>query len=187
MTTQTEREPPRSLSGRLRQLPDHVRSLAAPRGATDVPPWFGRLREVVALSLASPARRLAELGQRAFLEYGCPACHQLGTTSRRASELIVRGLGNRATAQAYEEARGLCLRDLPLALRYGPEPDARRLLLRTARVRLEVLGWEIEELRRKEAWTARHEPKGLESSAAERLAAQVSGVDSDECSLIGLE
>jgi hypothetical protein len=137
--------------------------------------WGRRLWSALASALRSPQQRLADLCRVGLRSRPCPACRSVNTIANRTAELLVRGLTDTETRRLYDQSAGICFRDLVLTLRICPDSDGLRLLVQQARVRLEVLQWELEEMQRKEAWDVRHEPKAGEQGAWRRAVEQWSG------------
>lgn len=182
-------EPPRSLARRVETVPAHLRRIAAARGAPR--PGLGALWRCLGpalrAALESPERRLADLRQVALRTSDCPACRHLRTIAARTCDLLARSLADPATASRYQQSSGVCFRDLPLALSACRDAEQVKALARAARVRLEVLQWELEEAMRKEDWSVRYEAKSTEQAAWERAVGQVSGAHPSDWTMLGLD
>ena len=124
----------------------------------------------------SKASLLAELRQQSLRESPCPACRCVETARDRTCDLLVRSLRDPDTRSAYGQGSGICFRHLPRALEFTDDEETSRFLLRTQKVRLSILAWELEECSRKRDWSVRYEPKGPEHSAGFRAAAYYSGI-----------
>lgn len=101
----------------------------------------------------------------------CPACRAERTAELRQVQLLDAALTLPVVQRAYENAHGLCVRHA-LGLAGG---TAGQLVRRAVDGRVAVLRWELEEIRRKYAWTCRHEPVGPEHDAWLRALVQVDG------------
>jgi hypothetical protein len=117
----------------------------------------------------------------------CPACWHLGTVAGRTADLLARALADAPTRQVYLQSAGVCLRDLPLVVRWGRDAEPVRTLLHAGRVHLEIVQWELEEFGRKRNWSVRHEVKGPEQSAWWRAVGQVTGSCARAGRLFGLD
>ena len=132
---------------------------------------FGSLRTAL-----RPGRHVLREVRERYLRGGdCPACRYLDTVAERTVDLLVRGLGDPATLDAYEASSGVCFRHLPRLVRAATSPQAASHILRVQRVRLEVLQWELAEFDRKQNWAVRYEPLGPEGDACRRAANHYSG------------
>ncbi|HLQ32096.1 MAG TPA: hypothetical protein VK457_05370 [Chloroflexota bacterium] len=130
----------------------------------------------LASAFEPPSSRLAGLRQRYLRRRECPACRARNSARQRLAELIALAMSDPATRDAYEHSAGLCYRHLPLACGAARDQEQLRALSSTARSRLEILQWELDEVLRKESWSVRYEPRRGEVSAWRRTAAQVSGL-----------
>jgi hypothetical protein len=165
--------------------PDVATSIAGAQAVA----WHGRVERfdemareparaperVVDRVLGRAARaRVATLGpgRAMLLRPGrCRACMAARTVERRETDLLEVLLGDTRVADRYRTAHGLCLRHVR-GLGTGAAADLARA---TAAVRIETLGWELEELLRKAAWDFRHEPAGPEQTASRRVLAALDG------------
>lgn len=138
------------------------------------PPRGERLRAALEEALRPQARGVRDRARRALRPEPCPACGAAATARERTAALIAASIGHPVVRTAYEEGDGLCLRHLPSALAQSRPEDA-LVLIRAARVRLAVLGWELEEFLRKQSWGARFEGAGPEGGAWHRAAEFLSG------------
>lgn len=139
------------------------------------PPRQGeRLRAALGEAFRPEARGVRDRARRALRPEPCPACGAAATARDRTAALIAASVGHPGVRRAYEEGDGLCLRHLPSALAQS-RPEEALVLLRAARVRLAVLGWELEESLRKQSWGARFEGAGPEGGAWHRAAEFLSG------------
>lgn len=127
-------------------------------------------------ALRSPRRTTRTNADRAFRCAPCPVCHAAETARERTLSLIAASLGDPGVEQAYKAGDGVCWRHLPGAVTRAQSSEA-ALALHTARVRLAVLNWELEEYLRKQSWDTRHEARGPEGGAWQRAARLLSGVD----------
>ncbi len=117
---------------------------------------------------------VAEAVQRALRPlHACPACRARAVAEQRRQELLDAALVLPAPRAAYESGHGLCLRHL---LHADPEARAtRQVARRVIDARLGVIAWELEEIRRRFAWDARHEHPGPEQDAWLRGMSQIDG------------
>ncbi len=180
-------QPPASRIGRLLGIPASLRRFHADSSETQPFRTQGGYGGAVRAALESPARRLAKLRGPALRRNRCPACGHLHTVADRTSDLLVRALTDPSTSSCYQQSSGLCFRDLPLAVSLCQEASQAGLLARTARVRLEVLQWELSEVQRKVNWWLRYEPKANEQSAWSRAVSQVTGACLGSGVLVGLD
>jgi hypothetical protein len=101
----------------------------------------------------------------------CPACRARHTAEQRQLDLLEAALTQIPVRTIYEASHGLCVHHT-LRLNAGaPEQTARRV----AGGRVAVLAWEVGEIRRKYAWSCRHELPGPESDAWLRGLVQLDG------------
>lgn len=101
----------------------------------------------------------------------CPACRAVATAVDRLLELLAAALPDAGLRQQLEAGHGLCVVHAPaLAAKSG---DA--LPLTVLRARLQVLGWELAESRRKREWWTRHERQGSEMGAWRRAPTHLVG------------
>ena len=138
---------------------------------------LGRVREAVP-SLPRPGRRrrgdpaAAEEIQRLLGPlHPCPACRARATAEQRQAQLLDAAMALPQIRATYETGHGVCMRHLSPAADGG----AAQVMRRVADARLAVLHWELDEIRRKYAWDARHEPPGPEQHAWLRGLAQLDG------------
>jgi hypothetical protein len=101
----------------------------------------------------------------------CPACRARNTAERRQLELFDAGLALTPVRTAYENSHGLCVHHALRLSASTPSQTARGL----AEARVAVLAWELGELRRKYAWSCRHELPGPERDAWLRGLVQIDG------------
>lgn len=127
-------------------------------------------------ALRSQRRTARTNADRAFRCAPCPVCQAAETARERTLSLITASLGDPGVQQAYNAGDGVCWRHLPGAVTRARSSEA-ALILHTARVRLSVLNWELEEYLRKQSWDTRHEARGPEGGAWQRAARLLSGVD----------
>lgn len=166
------REPSANVFRRLAAAARKDRAIRPPpfwRRYLSVPP--GRC---LSAALESPTRKLARLRDVAFRRAECPACHHLESVSHRMSALMVRALDDRNARGSYLQSSGVCLRHLPLVLSSCQSRPA-RTVIDAARVRLEILRWELDESLRKLNWSVRYESKGHEQTAWARAVEQAVG------------
>ncbi len=182
------RKPPIHWWDRLTTIPGHVRRIATERGVGQMRIWnvWTHLGPAMGDAMAPPDRVLAGLRTRQLRRGECPACHHLATVASRTCELLARSLADPTTLDRYQRSTGVCYRDLALALRFCRATEQAQSLARLARVRLEVLEWELQEALRKDAWDVRYEPKGPEQSAWRRAVEHVSGSHLTDSALLGL-
>ncbi|HZD37279.1 MAG TPA: hypothetical protein VE664_01435, partial [Actinomycetes bacterium] len=132
--------------------------------------WTRRARAAVAAFLGSRSRA-REAALAGLQAPWCRVCHAVAEDARSAAGLLLAALGDGPTARRYQASHGLCVRhvlDLWADARAAP---ARAVLLG----RLDVLGWELAEADRKQAWALRYQPTGPEADAWLRAAAIVDG------------
>ncbi len=165
-----ERRPPESPFVRLLDLPEQLR-----RTGDGGRSGWRRWRPALAAVLEPPERRLGRLRDRALNRPPCPACRHAAAAVERWSQLLAAALDDPGTARRYARSHGVCLRHLPAVLGRCRGSSAAGLLLRSMRVRLELLAWELEEAQRKAGWDLRHEPAGGERTAWRRAASLASG------------
>lgn len=104
----------------------------------------------------------------------CALCDHLETVRRRSLELLGILLRETDARQALERGLGLCARHaLPAVAALGK--DRSRVLAAALRVKYQIMVWELNEMLRKSAWTARPEPEGSERSSWRRAVALVCG------------
>jgi hypothetical protein len=101
----------------------------------------------------------------------CRACSTGTIAERRALELLGIALELPELTAAYERGHGLCARHA-VQLSPGASHD---LAARHAGTRLRLIAWELDEARRKSAWSCRHEPAGPELTAWLRAPSQIDG------------
>jgi hypothetical protein len=130
----------------------------------------------VAAVIESPRVRLDALRAIAFRTDRCEACTHVHTVTWRRLELILRALEDPVGRKAYHAGSGLCLRHCIEAVNLAEAPAALAELLSAQIARLRILEWELEESSRKDNWSVRYEPRGLESDAWRRAAHQFCGV-----------
>jgi hypothetical protein len=97
----------------------------------------------------------------------CPACRAANTVERRESELLAVTLGDHRVAHRYVRSHGLCV--------WHALGTTASIVRDVAAVRLETIGWELEESLRKTGWDFRHEPQGPEADAWRRAPALLDG------------
>ncbi|MGQ9699777.1 MAG: hypothetical protein ACUVQS_01710 [Candidatus Bipolaricaulaceae bacterium] len=135
-----------------------------------------RLLAALKEALVPPRWAVAAHRERELRTSPCPLCRHLAVVAERTCDLLVRGLGDPAVRAAYEGGSGLCMRHLPLALSLARRAAEAAVLVHTARVRLEMVEWELEEFLRKQNWLVRYELTGVEGGAWQRAVALLSGV-----------
>lgn len=101
----------------------------------------------------------------------CPACRARSIAEARQLELLGAALALAPVRTPYERGHGLCVRH---ALRLTSKFDA-KMAWRLVDDRVAVLRWEVEEIRRKQAWACRHERVGPEHDAWLRALVQIDG------------
>jgi hypothetical protein len=126
--------------------------------------------------LESPQDRLDALRTIAFRSDLCHACLHIHTTTKRSLDLILRLLEDPLGRKAYHNGWGLCLHHCIEAAKLAEVPSALDELLSAQIARLRILEWELQEASRKDNWSVRYEPKGLESAVWRRAAYQFCGV-----------
>lgn len=132
--------------------------------------WTRRAQAAVGAFLGS-RRRAREAALAGLPPPWCRVCHAVGEDARSAAGLLLAALGDGPTARRYQASHGLCVRHV-LDLQADPRAaPARAVLL----ARLDVLGWELVEAERKQAWALRYQPTGPEAGAWLRAAAMVDG------------
>jgi hypothetical protein len=91
----------------------------------------------------------------------CPACRAADTATESRLALLTAALPDAAFRSALAAGHGLCATHAPaLTARSGD-----RLPSEVLRGRLQLLGWELAEIRRKREWWTRHERQGREMGA----------------------
>jgi len=104
-------------------------------------------------------------------EHYCPACHARNEIERSQLSLAVAALALSAVRERYVRSHGLCVKHAVQARSSG----VGQLIVAHAGACLDVLGWELEERGRKDAWACRHETSGPERDAWLRAMAHVDG------------
>lgn len=95
----------------------------------------------------------------------CPACQAEATAAERPHLLLLATLADPSVRSSYDRSTGLCPTHLSHALSLARRAEEPTVLVKGARVRLEVLAWELEEYLRKRSWTVRYEEEGPEGTA----------------------
>lgn len=95
----------------------------------------------------------------------CPACGAERTVTERTATLLLSSLGDPSVRASYERGQGLCPDHLALAVALAEGQEEALGLARIARVRFQVLAWELEEYLRKQSWSVRYEEPGPEETA----------------------
>jgi hypothetical protein len=126
-------------------------------------------------ALKPPKRILPELRDPVLRTRSCPVCVYLKTTAARSCDLLARGIADPDTLRVYQRSSGLCFRHLPEAPSFFRDPVELRALVRDQRTRLELLQWELQEFQRKQNWTLRYEPNGVEGTAWRRAVDKYTG------------
>jgi hypothetical protein len=101
----------------------------------------------------------------------CPACRSADTATERLLALLAAALPDAGLRRALESGHGLCVEHAPALTAASGDP----LPLTVLRARLQVLGWELAESRRKREWWTRHERQGSEMSAWRRAPTHLVG------------
>lgn len=169
-------KPPERLLTRLAEIPDRVREKRAASDEQRRQTLRSELWTALVKASKPPEKILPELREPAFRVHHCPACRCLETAAARTCDLISRALADPETLRIYQKSDGICFRHLPRTVGFSTDPAALDALLRTQKVRLEMLQWEIREYQRKQSWTLRHEPKGPEQTVSRRSATRYTGV-----------
>jgi hypothetical protein len=125
--------------------------------------------------LESPETRLKSIRSVDLQLHPCQACTHLSTVTHRTLELILRAADDPFTREVYGEKAGICLRHAIQAARVADDPAKLSFVLKTEETRLRILEWELQEHSRKENWSVRYEPAGVEASAWMRAAYQLCG------------
>lgn len=94
---------------------------------------------------------------------------------RRAWGMCERHAFGFVAVEAAFRSRFLRVKHLAGALAADPPPATRALLVEVESARLAVLGWELEEARRKSAWQFRPEQRGAEQTAWRRALLRCAG------------
>ena len=105
----------------------------------------------------------------------CPVCRASEIATERALDLLLRLLDQPHLRARYERGFGLCLRHFARALAMEPGPEARSCLIASEAAQLRLLHWELEEYRRKMAWSTRWEERAQEQQAPRKAIARFSG------------
>jgi hypothetical protein len=101
----------------------------------------------------------------------CPACRARNTAEQRQLDLLDAALSLTSVRATYERSHGLCVHHTSQLTAGASAQTARRV----ADGRVAVLAWEVAEIRRKYAWSCRHEPPGPEADAWLRGLVQIDG------------
>jgi hypothetical protein len=112
-----------------------------------------------------PGESVAAAVRSALRPPECPACRTMATAALRTTRLIEAILLSAAGQEQYLRSGGLCLRHLELLT---PHSEPGSVALERAAARVALAGWELEESRRKNAWSSRFEPGGPEGTAWRR-------------------
>ena len=152
-------------------------------------PLVGHRREGPSLAnvvreCLGPGDAVAESVRNAVRPSECAACRAMATAVRRTLQLVAATLLSATGRELYLRSDGLCLRHLEAASFAG---EAGRAAVERARARVALVDWELEETRRKTAWSSRFEPGGPEGGAWRRAAVLAVGSACDERELLAPE
>lgn len=143
----------------LEVLDDTAALQVADRERDNLTKRIERLRTAIATSGPRGVRSGVEAFHRSGRE--CSACKAHRTAAARTSALIAASATDRRTRDRLSTSHGLCVVHAPgIAAAAGDSLPAEVL-----RARLRMIGWELEESRRKRSWWTRHEPQGPEMSS----------------------
>ncbi len=101
----------------------------------------------------------------------CPACRSADIADERRIDLFAAALPDPAFRQALAAGHGLCVVHGPALASRAEDALPREVL----RARLQLLGWELAETRRKGEWWTRHERQGREMGAWRRAPTLLAG------------
>jgi hypothetical protein len=125
--------------------------------------------ERLAAGMSSGRRQIGQaLSRYAGSIRPCPACRAANVADERWQALFAAALPDAAFRRAAADAHGWCVSHAPAL---GPAG----LPVEVLRARLEVLGWELAESRRKREWWTRHERLGVEMGAWRRAPTLLAG------------
>ncbi|MBI3007064.1 MAG: hypothetical protein HYY53_01965 [candidate division NC10 bacterium] len=162
----------KALGDTLGQLAQSMNTLAPAEKKKETKwPLVGRLREF----LPEPPPPYAAARRVLTRPPWCPVCNHLNEVRDRSLHLLFALLRGRPGRTAMENGYGLCLKHFSRALALRPEEGVGRFLAEVESARLSLLLWELEEARRKAAWSVRPEPRGTESWAWKRGVWRFSG------------
>ncbi|GAA3567300.1 hypothetical protein GCM10022222_59090 [Amycolatopsis ultiminotia] len=145
----------RSEQARLAQLADRLAATPQARMSARLraawPPLTRGNRTEAAAALRRPERFVAEaLRNFRHNEPSCATCAASELAERRELALLEAAAHHSTVRERWTHGHGLCRDHAPRAA-----PEVATQVLRS---RLALLGWELDETRRKRAWRTRHEP-----------------------------
>ena len=166
------------LEARLQTLPPagplarvlFVRALLRDREAPPRRRW-AELRRGAAALVASRRSSVAASLEPLTRPRRCAACSAWVTAEERVGSLLGAAIEDGQTARVYEGSHGICVRH---AYQLKGHPWAGPVVA-VLRARLAVLGWELDEIRRKSAWAERWDATGPESGAWLRAPGHLDG------------
>lgn len=109
----------------------------------------------------------------------CPACQRGADTAARFANVLLQDIQKESVRTALEQAGGLCLPHLRLALATRGSVEAKRLLLEVERRAWAALRTELQEFIRKNDYRFRDEPQGSERDSWLRALDALVGLNLD--------
>lgn len=100
----------------------------------------------------------------------CQICHEQAAASARSTTFLPQALTDEQTRQVYEKTPGTCFTHFTTAPAEARQEDSWKLVRATMRSRLLAVAFELSEVERQSAWSARYENKLSVRTAWQRAA-----------------